>query len=94
MFTMLAEVGGFFDEPQNRRLCGRCFKHTSVHTQKRGQSYHIDIGLTPFGFLAGATRLELATSGVTGRRSDQTELRPLIFFRTYYYLILIAPPNT
>ena len=27
--------------------------------------------------LAGATRLELATSGVTGRRSNQTELRPL-----------------
>ena len=26
--------------------------------------------------LAGATRLELATSGVTGRRSNQTELRP------------------
>lgn len=27
---------------------------------------------------AGTTRLELATSGVTGRRSNQTELRPLI----------------
>ena len=26
--------------------------------------------------LAGTTRLELATSGVTGRRSNQTELRP------------------
>jgi hypothetical protein len=26
--------------------------------------------------LAGATRLELATSGLTGRRSNQTELRP------------------
>jgi hypothetical protein len=26
--------------------------------------------------LAGATRLELATSCVTGRRSNQTELRP------------------
>jgi single-stranded DNA-binding protein len=26
--------------------------------------------------MAGATRLELATSGVTGRRSNQTELRP------------------
>jgi hypothetical protein len=26
--------------------------------------------------LAGPTRLELATSGVTGRRSNQTELRP------------------
>ena len=29
--------------------------------------------------MAGATRLELATSGVTGRRSNQTELRPRIF---------------
>ena len=27
-------------------------------------------------FMAGATRIELATSGVTGRRSNQTELRP------------------
>ena len=26
--------------------------------------------------MAGATRLELATSGVTGRRSNQTELHP------------------
>ncbi len=26
--------------------------------------------------VAGATRLELATSGVTGRRSNQIELRP------------------
>ena len=26
--------------------------------------------------VAGTTRLELATSGVTGRRSNQTELRP------------------
>ncbi len=31
---------------------------------------------TPFFVMAGATRLELATSGVTGRRSNQTELRP------------------
>ncbi len=27
-------------------------------------------------FVAGSTRLELATSCVTGRRSNQTELRP------------------
>ena len=27
-------------------------------------------------FVAGTTRLELATSDVTGRRSNQTELRP------------------
>ena len=30
--------------------------------------------------LAGATRLELATSGLTGRRSNQTELRPRFLF--------------
>ena len=28
--------------------------------------------------MAGATRIELATSGVTGRRSNQAELRPRI----------------
>ena len=33
----------------------------------------------PLLFVAGATRLELATSGVTGRRSNQTELRPRYF---------------
>ena len=33
--------------------------------------------------MAGATRLELATSGVTGRRSNQTELRPPVFLRVY-----------
>ena len=32
--------------------------------------------------MAGATRLELATSGVTGRRSNQTELRPRMFFKS------------
>ncbi len=32
----------------------------------------------PLIFLAGTTRLELATSGVTGRRSNQTELRPRV----------------
>ena len=31
--------------------------------------------------LAGTTRLELATSGLTGRRSNQTELRPHIAIR-------------
>jgi hypothetical protein len=30
----------------------------------------------PLILLAGATRIELATSGVTGRRSNQAELRP------------------
>jgi hypothetical protein len=33
----------------------------------------------PLSLLAGTTRLELATSGVTGRRSNQTELRPRFF---------------
>ena len=39
----------------------------------------------PLTLLAGATRLELATSGVTGRRSNQTELRPrnFLFPRTF-----------
>jgi hypothetical protein len=32
--------------------------------------------------LAGPTRLELATSCVTGRRSNQTELRPQKLIRT------------
>ena len=34
------------------------------------------ISESPLISLAGPTRLELATSGVTGRRSNQTELRP------------------
>ena len=32
--------------------------------------------LNPLILLAGPTRFELATSGVTGRRSSHTELRP------------------
>ena len=32
--------------------------------------------------MAGPTRLELATSGVTGRRSNQTELRPRVVKRS------------
>jgi hypothetical protein len=35
--------------------------------------------------MAGATRLELATSGVTGRRSNQTELRPRILALRFYF---------
>lgn len=35
--------------------------------------HHLRIGI---GFEAGWTRLELATSCVTGRRSNQTELPP------------------
>ena len=34
--------------------------------------------LKPFVFVAGVTRLELATSCVTGKRSNQTELHPRI----------------
>ena len=33
--------------------------------------------------LAGPTRLELATSGVTGRRSNQAELRPRLMSAHY-----------
>lgn len=36
-----------------------------------------------FLFVAGVTRLELAASGVTGRRSNQTELHP----RTALYVV-------
>ena len=42
--------------------------------------------------MAGTTRLELATSCVTGMRSNQTELRSLILFSLpfdiYYYILL------
>ena len=37
--------------------------------------------VNPLIYLAGATRLELATSGVTGRRSNQTELRPRMLLK-------------
>ena len=37
--------------------------------------------------MAGATRLELATSGVTGRRSNQTELRPHMFCKAIPIMI-------
>ena len=35
--------------------------------------------------MAGKTRLELATSCVTGMRSNQTELRSHLRVRTFYY---------
>ncbi len=42
--------------------------------------------------MAGTTRLELATSCVTGMRSNQTELRSLMLFSLpfdiYYYILL------
>ena len=40
-------------------------------------------------FFAGPTRLELATSCVTGRRSNQTELRPRIYH--FYYELATFP---
>lgn len=36
--------------------------------------------------MAGTTRLELATSCVTGMRSNQTELRSQIFWLLLYYM--------
>ena len=45
------------------------------------------------GFMAGPTRLELATSGVTGRRSNQTELRPRSVERRDYSLKPIPGAN-
>jgi hypothetical protein len=42
---------------------------------KKTQNQGIIRGKLGF-YLAGPTRLELATSGVTGQRSNQTELRP------------------
>ena len=44
--------------------------------QKRGYDFHRNPLIS---FMAGVTRLELATSGVTGRRSNQTELHPRNF---------------
>ena len=42
-------------------------------TRKKGLSKTAE---SLVSLVAGPTRLELATSGVTGRRSNQTELRP------------------
>ncbi len=39
---------------------------------------------SPFVALAGTTRLELATSGVTGRRSNQLNYAPSGKERLYY----------
>lgn len=36
--------------------------------------------------MAGTTRLELATSCVTGMRSNQTELRSQMFWLLFYYM--------
>ena len=37
------------------------------------------VGVSIYKKMAGTTRLELATFGVTGRRSNQTELRPRVY---------------
>ena len=42
---------------------------------KRVRAYHPN----PLIFLAGPTRLELATSGVTGRRSNQLNYDPDVY---------------
>ncbi len=44
--------------------------------QETGKLVYPSLPVILGGYVAGATRLELATSGVTGRRSNQTELRP------------------
>ena len=50
--------------------------------------------LNPFSLLlAGPTRLELATSGVTGRRSNQTELRPRVLQLNRQYTSDVALVN-
>ena len=40
--------------------------------------------------MAGPTRLELATSGVTSRRSNQTELRPRLSMRNSISIIMVG----
>jgi single-stranded DNA-binding protein len=47
-----------------------------ILTGNLGNDPEIFFGSEGDPVMAGATRLELATSGVTGRRSNQTELRP------------------
>ncbi len=46
--------------------------------------------VTSILFLAGVTRLELATSGLTGQRSNQTELHPRILFLTTPFVVRVA----
>jgi hypothetical protein len=44
-----------------------------IRIRKRGYAWSV----TPLNLLAGTTRLELATSGVTGRRSNQLNYAPV-----------------
>ena len=44
--------------------------------------------------MAGVTRLELAASGVTGRRSNQTELHPpFMYYKLYIQLNKVKKRN-
>ena len=47
------------------------------HKKKNQLSLVLMKPIDNFLIMAGTTRLELATSCVTGKRSNQTELRPL-----------------
>ena len=48
----------------------------SIHKKKNQLSLVLMKPIDNFLIMAGTTRLELATSCVTGKRSNQTELRP------------------
>jgi hypothetical protein len=49
------------------------------HTLSRKSSRNACLlGWEPLGIMAGPTRLELATSGVTGRRSNQLNYDPTL----------------
>jgi hypothetical protein len=62
---------------------GKKQQATSGRSEKGALKTKNQQALKPADFIlkmAGTTRLELATSGVTGRRSNQTELHPRIYF--------------
>ena len=59
------------DQNSNRKSCPEGWKYGwKIELCKRKQGLRID-SKPLFLLVAGATRLELATSGVTGRRSNQ-----------------------
>ena len=54
-----------------------CFLIIKIDNKKKNQlSLVLMKPIDNFLIMAGTTRLELATSCVTGKRSNQTELRP------------------
>ena len=55
-----------------------------LYKVKKPQFLHVK----PRLFLAGPTRLELATSGLTGRRSNQLNYDPYLIFSYGYYRLL------